>query len=68
MPSNGHYYNALTIHAFKEAICDWIGLINDCYVLHAHSLDDQFLPFCSSIPVKKVNEPTKVYNLNLYRR
>lgn len=34
-----HFYIALTDHAFMQFIWSWICLVNDCYILHAYSLD-----------------------------
>lgn len=56
MPSNGNYNIALTVHAYKKIVSDWIGLANDCYILHAHSLHSQLSFFCSKSPFKNVNE------------
>lgn len=40
MASSGHYHIDITAHAFKEYICDWIGLVNDCYILYISTFDN----------------------------
>lgn len=36
-PTNGHIYIALTCDAFADYICEWVGVVSDCYVLHSAS-------------------------------
>lgn len=50
MPDNGHYYIALTVHAFSDYICEWIGRVHDCYILHSSSLDMPFQKFKNTNP------------------
>lgn len=33
MPIDSKFYIAMTSHAFKHNICDWLGSIRDCYFL-----------------------------------
>lgn len=42
VPVNGNSYIALTSHASKQHICDWMGSILECYVLRSKSLNDPF--------------------------
>lgn len=44
-PSNGHYYIALSQFAFSEVVCDWIGKVSDCYILHSQTLELEFKVF-----------------------
>lgn len=55
MPSNGHFYIPLTIHAFKKYICPWIGLVDNWHRLKTYSLDSQFVFFSSELHFVKVN-------------
>lgn len=34
-PANGRFYISYTNHSLADFICDWIGVVNDCYILHA---------------------------------
>lgn len=62
MPPNGHYYISLAAHAFKEYFSDWIGLVNDCYVLQVSPLDGRPTTFNSDFPLAKFNESDKEIN------
>lgn len=42
MPVSAKFYVALTSLAFKQYICDWLGSINDCYVLQSNFLKGAF--------------------------
>lgn len=55
-PSSGHYLVAFIVHAFKDFSCDWIGLISDCYIFHAFSLDSQFINFNPDFSLKTIQE------------
>lgn len=56
MPDTGQYYIALTLYAFKEFLCEWMGNVNDCYILHSRSLNDPFVPFQSEYPLETIYE------------
>lgn len=46
MRNNEHYYIGLTwIHAFSGNICDWMGLVNNCYILHSKHHESPFMRF-----------------------
>lgn len=45
MPDIAHYYIGLTVHDFSDFICDDIGNVFDCYVLHSQPLEGPFVPF-----------------------
>lgn len=59
MPSNGHYYIAFWDLAFIEYVCNWNGLVNDCYTLHLFTLDGPFKTFYPDFRPEKVNESDK---------
>lgn len=59
--SNGHYYIGLTIHTFSEYICDWMGLFNDCYILHSEHLESSFMHFRGQDELKHMSESNKGY-------
>lgn len=56
MSSNGQVYIALTAHAFKDYVCDWIWLVNDCYILHVSSLDGRLTKFYLGFSLENFNE------------
>lgn len=56
MPDNGHYYIALTVHAFSDHICEWIGKVHDCFILHSSSLDTPFRKFENTTPFPVIFE------------
>lgn len=56
MSFSEHYSTALTRHVFKKNIWIWIGLVNDCYMLHIFSLDSQFVLFDPDFLYAKFNE------------
>lgn len=39
MPSAGHFFISLTVHASKQFICLWIGLVKNCIIFHKPSLN-----------------------------
>lgn len=39
MPSNGNFYIALTMNAFRQYIRYWMGEVHDCYILQSRSLN-----------------------------
>lgn len=45
MPHNRLYYNTLTVHAFRDHICEWIEGVHDCCILHSSSLDTRYQKF-----------------------
>lgn len=49
------FYIALTVHAFKEIICDWVQDIYDCFILHAESLNHEFVPSREKIPFQPLH-------------
>lgn len=55
-PANGHYYVSLTNQSFADFICDWIGVVNDCYILHANALEKPLLPFDHAQVQEFINE------------
>lgn len=56
LPSNGYYYIALTAHAFQEYVYEWIGLVIDCYIFYAFTLNGRLTTFNLGPPLEKVNE------------
>lgn len=65
MSSNGHFYIALTVHAFKQFTCPWIGLINGSYILHTLSLGNQIVPLSFEFPLQKVSKSNKEIQTNI---
>lgn len=59
MPKTKHHYIALTVHAFKDYVSDWIGNVNDFYILHSRYLDRSFEPFSSTVPLESVLDSNK---------
>lgn len=55
MPSKANYYNTLTVQAFRESVCDWIGLLNDCYS-SCILLEQPIYLIFTDFPLQKVNE------------
>lgn len=49
-PSVGYYYIALTTHASKELICDWIGDTHDCNTVYSRNAEKSLLPFLRETP------------------
>lgn len=63
MPDNRHYFIALTIHAFSDYICDWIGKFHDCYIFHSASSNTPFQKFGNSkrfSDIFKIDEEEKL--------
>lgn len=58
MPSNGHKYIAPTIHAFKEFICPWLGLVVDRCNFHTFSLGIQSVRSTFALPSEKKAKAT----------
>lgn len=56
MPSNGHVYVALNRRSFNEYICDWLGLVHDCYILRTCSIDESLSWFRHGLCNVIVNE------------
>lgn len=42
MSDNGQYYIALTLYDFNYYICNWLGTVQNCYILRASSVDSSF--------------------------
>lgn len=55
-PQTKHFYIALTVHALKKFIYDWIEEIYDCYDLHAKSFDQEFVLFCENVFLQSLLE------------
>lgn len=49
MPDNSHYYTSLTVHIFRNFICDWTRSVRDCYILISQTVDSLSLSFDSSL-------------------
>lgn len=56
MSSSSHLYITLTVHAFKQLICQVIGLFNNVYILHASAVDSSFVPISSVFSIEKINQ------------
>lgn len=44
------------MHAFSDYICDWLGIVNDCYILHSRSLEEAFQLFQSISPLETLHD------------
>lgn len=63
MPDNKHHYIALTVYAFSDYICQWIGSVNDCYILHSGSPNRPFQNFRVATPFLFFSESEKKENI-----
>lgn len=56
MPSNGYYYIAVKARAFKTFVCDFIALVDDCYILHFRILEGRLITFDPNILFQNVTQ------------
>lgn len=65
MASSGLYYITLITQAFEKYVCDWIGLVNDCYDLHVSTLYGRSTTFNPDLSLEKGNESDEEINTEL---
>lgn len=56
MPDNGHYHFGLTVHSVQDFISDWMGSVNDYYILYSRSLYEAFKPYQTLSPLEVIYE------------
>lgn len=56
MPANGCFYIFLSVHASKQFICPFIGLLNDCYIHNTSSFDSLVVAFSFALYLKHIND------------
>lgn len=56
MPPSGNVYIDFTMKAFRQYICEWMGVVRDYYILHSRILDKAFKPFDLQESMNFINE------------
>lgn len=65
MLSNEHCYIDVKAHAFKNYVCDWIGLVNVCSVFHVPTLDELCTTHSPDFPFYRDHKRSKDINNGL---
>lgn len=55
-PINRYYYVALTVASFQGILCDWYGIVHNCFLLNAKSICDTFTTFDGNMTFNKLYE------------
>lgn len=63
-PETLEYYFGLTPSAFSDFVCEWIGIVSDCYILRSASLDTPYRVFTVNDNLDTIHASYEEYSMD----